>query len=64
MNTPQVTGIPAGLMSGFWNRLGFVAAVTSGTVLREGKSRKLWMLTNSFYLVSLLVMGVVRALWK
>jgi len=51
-------------MNGFWNWIGFVAPVTPGIGLWEGKSRKLWMLTNSFYLVSLLVMGVVRALWK
>jgi len=59
----KVSGMPAGLMSGFWNWLGFVATVTLGAVLWEGKPWKLWVLTNGYYLVSLLVMGVILALW-
>lgn len=55
--------INAGLMVGFWNWLGFIAPVTLGTVLWEGKSRKLWLLNNAYHLLSLLVMGVILALW-
>ena len=57
-------GLTAGLMTGFWNWLGFIAPVTLGTVLWDGKPWKLWILTNSYYLLSLLVMGVILALWK
>ncbi len=57
-------GVSAGLMVGFWNWLGFVAPVTVGMVLWDGKPWKLWVLTNGYYLVSLLVMGVTLALWK
>lgn len=60
----QVSGAMAGLLVGFWNWLGFIAPVTLGSVLWEGKSPKLWVLNNGYYLVSLLVMGVILALWQ
>lgn len=44
----KMTGLPAGLMSGFWNWLGFVAPVTLGSVLWEGKSVKLWVINNGY----------------
>ena len=50
--------------SGLWNGLGFVALVTLGVVLWEGKPWKLWVLMNGHYLVSLLIMGVLLAFWK
>ncbi len=56
-------GVSAGIQTGFWNWLGFVAPVTVGSVLWEGKSWKLWCLNNSYYLVSLLAMGVLLSLW-
>ena len=60
----RMGGIPAGLMAGFWNWLGFIAPVTLGAVLWEGKSWSLWLLMNSYYLVSLLVMGIILSVWK
>lgn len=51
-------------MVGFWNWLGFVAPVTLGGVLWEGKPWKLWGLNNGYQLLSLLVMGVILALWR
>lgn len=59
-----VSGVSAGLMAGFWNWLGFVAPVTMGAVLWEGKSWKLWCLHNSYQLLTLLIMGVILAMWK
>lgn len=58
-----ITGWSAGLQGGFWNWLGFMAPVLLGTVLWEGKSWKLWILTASYYLVALSVMGVILASW-
>ena len=55
--------IGAGLHVGFWAWLGFVAPVTLGGVLWEGKSWKLWWLNNAHYLVMLLVSGAILALW-
>jgi Protein of unknown function (DUF1761) len=57
-------GIGAGLMCGFWNWLGFIAPVTLGVVIYEKKSWKLWLLNNSYWLVSLLLMGMILAVWK
>lgn len=59
-----MSGISAGLMSGFWNWLGFIAPVTLGAVLWEGKSWTLWLLMNGYYLVTLLVMGTILSVWK
>lgn len=57
------TGFSAGLMAGFWNWLGFIAPVTIGVVLWDGKPWKLWVLQSGYWLVNLLVMGVILALW-
>lgn len=60
----QMTGAPAGLMSGFFNWIGFVAPVTLGSVLWEKKSWKLWILNNGYYLITLLAMGYLLAVWQ
>jgi hypothetical protein len=60
----KTSGVPAGLMVGFFNWLGFIAPVTLGVVLWEGKSWKLWILNNGYYLISLLFMGVLLAVWR
>ena len=60
----KMSGVRAGIMCGFWNWLGFIAPVTLGAVIWEGKPWKLWLLLNSNYLVALPVMGVILALWK
>ena len=60
----HVSGVSAGLMAGFWSWLGFIAPVTLGSVLWEGKSWKLWFLNNGYYAVLLPLMGVILAVWK
>ena len=60
----KMGGVRAGIMCGFWNWLGFIAPVTLGAVIWEGKPWKLWLLLNSNYLVALPIMGVILALWK
>lgn len=57
------SGVSAGIQTGFWNWLGFVAPVTVGSVLWEGKPWKLWFLNSGNYLATLLGMGVILALW-
>ncbi|MEK7561082.1 MAG: DUF1761 domain-containing protein [Patescibacteria group bacterium] len=57
-------GIAAGLMVGFWNWVGFVAPVTVGIVFWEKKPWKLWFINASYWLVLLLVMGVILAVWQ
>lgn len=57
-----ITGISAGLQGGFWNWLGFVAPVTLGAVIWEGKPWKLWFINAGYYLVLLSVMGIIIAM--
>ena len=58
-----MSGATAGIMVGFLNWLGFVAPVTVGSVLWEGKSWKLWVLNAGYYLVGLCIMGAILASW-
>src|SRR3989344_9432476 len=56
--------ISAGLQAGFWAWLGFVMPVSLGAVLWDGKSWTYWFITAGYYLVSLILMGVILALWR
>lgn len=58
------SGVYGGLQGAFWSWLGFVAPVTLGTVLWDGKPWKLWVLNNGYWLVVLLLMGIVFGIWK
>ena len=57
-NTPL-----AGAMTAFWAWLGFVATVTLGGVLWEGKPVQLYVLNAAHHLVGMLAMGAVLAAW-
>jgi Protein of unknown function (DUF1761) len=59
----NVHGIMAGIEAAIWNWVGFVVPATIGTVLWEGKSWKLWFLNAGYFLVLLLIMGSVLAVW-
>ena len=59
----EMTGWAAGVQAGIWNWLGFVVPITLSGVLWEGKPWKLWMLNAGYYLVSLVVMGIILASW-
>jgi mannitol-specific phosphotransferase system IIBC component len=56
-------GVDAGLTAGIWNWLGFVVPVSLGSVLWDGKPWKLWFINAGYYLVALLMMGVLLAVW-
>lgn len=60
----EAGGIQVGLSSGFWMWLGFIAPVSLGVVLWENKPWKLWFINASHYLVMLLVMGAILAVWR
>ncbi len=59
----EATTVPQGLAVGFFNWLGFVAVVTIGNVTYQRKPFKLFLLMNSYLLISLLVMGAILAVW-
>jgi hypothetical protein len=60
----NMSGVSGGLMGGFFSWLGFIAPVTLTNVMYEKRSWKLWLLDNSFWLLSLLVMGTILSAWQ
>ncbi|TSC86423.1 MAG: hypothetical protein G01um10148_409 [Parcubacteria group bacterium Gr01-1014_8] len=48
-----------GFELGFWLWLGFAAPVLLGSVLWEGKSFKLYAINAGYWLISLILMGVI-----
>ena|SRR3989344_3353365 len=60
----DVEGVSAGLSTGFWIWLGFLAPVTLGSVLWDGKPWKLWFLNNGYNLLNVLIMGAILAAWR
>lgn len=59
----QATTIVGGVESGFWLWLGFVATTGSASVLFEGRPAGLYLINSGYYLVSLIVMGMILAAW-
>jgi hypothetical protein len=59
----KMSGVGAGVMTGFFNWLGYIAPATIGVVIYERKPFGLWILTNAYWLISLVVMGIILALW-
>lgn len=55
----QIGGISAGIQGAIWSWLGFIAPVTIGVVIWEMKPWKLWFITGGYYLVSLILMGII-----
>ncbi|HEY0010860.1 MAG TPA: DUF1761 domain-containing protein [Candidatus Paceibacterota bacterium] len=48
-----------GVNAGLWMWIGFVAPVTLGNVLWEGRPWKYWFIVSGYYLVSLILMGII-----
>jgi Protein of unknown function (DUF1761) len=58
------SGVGGGLMVGLFNWIGFIAPVTIGVVTYEKKPFALWILNNAYWLISLLVMGIILSVWQ
>ena len=50
-----------GVTAGIWMWIGFVAPVTLGSVLWENRPWKYWFIVSGYYLVSLVLMGIIIA---
>lgn len=59
----EMSGFWSGVTVGFANWIGFVLPVTIGVVAWEGKSLAYWAVTYSFYLLGMMVMGGILAVW-
>jgi hypothetical protein len=56
-------GIAQGAAVGFLNWLGFVAVTTLSATLHEHRPFKLWLISNGYQLVALVIMGAILAAW-
>ncbi len=59
-----MSGIAGGIVVACANWLGFVAPVFLGAVIWEGKPWKWWFLNAGYYLVDLVVMGIILSVWQ
>jgi len=59
-----MAGVQGGLTTGFMSWIGFVAPVSVGTVLWEGKPWKLWFINTGYYFVGLLIIGALLSVWS
>ncbi len=59
----KMWGVWAGITGAFWYWLGFIAPVTMGSVLWEGKPWKLWILNASYYLLCFIIAGAIFGGW-
>ena len=59
-----VTTLGGGLQAGFWLWLGFIAPTMLGMVLWDNKSWKLYWIISGYHLVSLLLQGMIIAVWQ
>lgn len=53
-----------GMAGGFWNWLGFIVPVILGSVLWENRPVGLFFINIGYYLVALVLMGGILALWR
>jgi len=58
-----VAGVTAGLEAAFLAWFGFVVPSSMGAILWEDRLWRLWLLNSSYYLVTLLLMGIVVGTW-
>lgn len=59
----NVSGVAVGIEAGFWSWLGFIAPVTVGSILWEGKPFTLWLINAGYFLVNLLMIGAILGAW-
>ena len=59
----KIADIRGGLMGGVFGWLGYIAPVTLTAKLYERKPWGLWLLDNAFWLISLLIMGIILSIW-
>ncbi len=64
MTYTKTYGVTGGFMSGIWTWVGFVAPVKMGDQLWGNKPWKLFLIEGGYYLVSLVVMGIILATWR
>lgn len=64
INWADASTLSEGAQVGFWVWLGFLATSMLGIVLWDSKPFKLYAINTSYYLVTLVVVGAMLAVWK
>lgn len=59
----EATSVAEGAATGFWVWLGFIATFSAMSTAWEEKSWNLWLLNNGHQLVTLVVSGIILAVW-
>lgn len=59
----QATTFIEGVQAGFWIWLGFIATVSLGSVLWEGRPIPVYLINAGYQLLNLVLMGVILTLW-
>lgn len=60
---PTYSNFSVGVLTGLWSWLAFVAVPQGTNTLFEGRRKKLWAINTGYFLVVLLVNGVILASW-
>ena len=59
----EATTVIDGMIGGIWIWLGFVVPLLAGSVIWENKPKGLYYLNIGYYLISLMIMGAILAVW-
>ncbi|MES2225746.1 MAG: DUF1761 domain-containing protein [Patescibacteria group bacterium] len=59
-----VYGVDTGVTTAIWCWLGFVVPATLGSVLWEGRSWKYWFIVAGYWLVAMIIAGIILAAWR
>lgn len=58
-----MTGVGAGLQAAIWNWIGFCFPLLISSVMFESRPKKYILVTGGYYLVALIINGIVLSLW-
>ena len=61
---PIATKLKLGLVSGFWVWFGYIAAYVLTSVAFENRSWKYYFINTGYWLVGVLIMGVILTAWN
>jgi hypothetical protein len=61
---PDYSQVSVGLLTAAWAWLGFVAIPQGVNTIFAGTRKKLWAINTGYFLVMLLINGVLLAVWK
>lgn len=60
---PTYSDVSVGIITALWAWLGFVAIPQGVNTIFEGRRKKLWAINTGYFLVVLLINGIILATW-